>query len=109
MGNAVRLEILQLISQTEWTVGALANQLGLSQSALSQHLAKLRLHDLVDTRREAQTIYYSGNNPGVKVVLEALVAAFAGVEIPVEAPAPQPSAAAAPAFSLPWQTSARGR
>lgn len=114
MGNSVRLEILQLIAQAEWTVGALASRLGLSQSALSQHLAKLRLHDLVNTRREAQTIYYSGNSPCVRVVLDALGAAFAGMELPAEMPQPSimaaaRTAAAAPSFVLPWQSAARAR
>ena len=40
------------------TAGSLAGAIGLSQSALSQHLAKLREQRLVATRRDAQTIYY---------------------------------------------------
>ena len=40
-------------------VNALSEEIHLSQSALSQHLAKLRALNLVSTRRDAQTIYYS--------------------------------------------------
>jgi DNA-binding transcriptional ArsR family regulator len=59
VANAKRLVILSILSKQETSVGSLAEQVGLSQSALSQHLAKLRGAKLVDTRRDAQTIYYS--------------------------------------------------
>ncbi|MBB3944178.1 DNA-binding transcriptional ArsR family regulator [Rhizobium skierniewicense] len=59
VANAKRLVILSVLSKQETSVGSLAEQVGLSQSALSQHLAKLRSAKLVDTRRDAQTIYYS--------------------------------------------------
>ena len=62
IANARRLVILDIISQQETSVGSLAEQVGLSQSALSQHLAKLRSAKLVNTRRDAQTIYYSCNS-----------------------------------------------
>jgi DNA-binding transcriptional ArsR family regulator len=59
MGNKHRLMILCHLSETEACVSALEKVVGLSQSALSQHLAKLRHENLVKTRRHAQTIYYS--------------------------------------------------
>lgn len=60
LGNDKRLLILcELMEAGEMPVNALADAVGLSQSALSQHLAKLRADELVQTRREAQTIYYS--------------------------------------------------
>ena len=43
------------------SVGAIAKKVSLSQSALSQHLAKLRSLNLVETRRDRQMIYYSCN------------------------------------------------
>ena len=59
LGNDKRLLILcELMTEGEMPVNALADAVGLSQSALSQHLAKLRADDLVLTRRESQTIYY---------------------------------------------------
>lgn len=56
----------------ETSVGDLVRKLNLSQSALSQHLAKLRTHDLVQTRRDAQTIYYRCADEGVQRVLSTL-------------------------------------
>ncbi|MEO7067131.1 MAG: metalloregulator ArsR/SmtB family transcription factor [Rhodanobacter sp.] len=60
LGNAQRLRVLCLLVDHEMSVGQINEQLpDLSQSALSQHLAKLREEGLVLTRREAQTIWYS--------------------------------------------------
>jgi DNA-binding transcriptional ArsR family regulator len=60
MSNQHRLMILcQLSAGEEKCVGELERIIGLSQSALSQHLARLRRDELVKTRRSAQTIYYS--------------------------------------------------
>jgi DNA-binding transcriptional ArsR family regulator len=57
--NKHRLMILCQLHQGEHSVGSLMKSVGLSQSALSQHLAKLREDGLVVTRRDAQTIYYT--------------------------------------------------
>jgi len=59
IGNEQRLLILCNLLEGPLTVGALNERLELSQSALSQHLALLRENGLVETRREAQSIYYS--------------------------------------------------
>lgn len=60
LANDKRLLILcELMAEGELAVSALADAVELSQSALSQHLAKLRADGLVQTRREAQTIFYS--------------------------------------------------
>lgn len=72
MSNVKRLRVLQLLSSQEMSVNALAAQVELSQSALSQHLQKLRLANLVVPRRQAQTIYYAIKSPAVLAVLEAL-------------------------------------
>lgn len=59
LANDKRLLILCfLATRGEMPVGALVEALGLSQSALSQHLAKLRYDRLVQFRRESQTLYY---------------------------------------------------
>jgi DNA-binding transcriptional ArsR family regulator len=58
MSNERRLLILCHLATGESSVGDLERRVGLSQSALSQHLAVLREKKLVETRREAQTIYY---------------------------------------------------
>jgi DNA-binding transcriptional ArsR family regulator len=72
MANDRRLIVLCELVKGERTVGELEAVAGLSQSALSQHLAKLREARLVNTRREAQTIYYSLANPGVKRLIDVL-------------------------------------
>lgn len=59
LANEKRLLILCLLADGERSVGELNNRVDLSQSALSQHLAVLREQDMVCTRREAQTIFYS--------------------------------------------------
>lgn len=59
LANQYRLMILCELHNGERSVSALEAVVPLSQSALSQHLAKLREGGFVATRREAQTIYYS--------------------------------------------------
>jgi DNA-binding transcriptional ArsR family regulator len=60
LSNAQRLRVLCLLVEKEMSVGQINEQLAdLSQSALSQHLAKLREEGLVRTRRESQTIWYT--------------------------------------------------
>lgn len=59
LANETRLLILcRLVSEREMSAGAIVSAIGLGQSAVSQHLAKLRDDNLVTTRRDAQTIYY---------------------------------------------------
>ncbi|MBK8908625.1 MAG: helix-turn-helix transcriptional regulator [Rhodospirillales bacterium] len=72
MGNAHRLMILCQLAEGERSVGELERIVGLSQSALSQHLARLRRDALVTTRRSAQTIYYSLAGPEARVIIESL-------------------------------------
>ncbi len=59
LGNESRLMILCSLAEGEHSVGELNERIPLSQSALSQQLARLRRDGLVETRRESQTIYYS--------------------------------------------------
>jgi len=59
LGNETRLVILCTLAEGEHSVGELNEIIPLSQSALSQQLARLRREGLVKTRRESQTIYYS--------------------------------------------------
>ncbi len=58
MSNANRLMVLCSIAEGELSVGELNERIPLSQSSLSQHLAALRKAEIVQTRRESQTIYY---------------------------------------------------
>ena len=58
-GNSTRFKLLNLLDEMdEINVSDLSELLGVSVSAISQHLAKLRAYGLVVPRREAQTIYY---------------------------------------------------
>ena len=76
LANTSRLTIMCELCRGERCVGDLEVISGLSQSALSQHLAKLRQEGLVETRREAQTIYYSTKNSAVHRLMEALSDSF---------------------------------
>lgn len=69
LAHEQRLKILCQLVEDELSVGELAEQSNLSQSAFSQHLARLRRDKLVKTRKEAQTVYYSlANDKSVKVL-----------------------------------------
>ena len=59
LGNESRLMILCTLAEREHSVSELNTVVPLSQSALSQQLARLRDQGLVATRRESQTIFYS--------------------------------------------------
>lgn len=72
LSNERRLVIVCALHGGEKSVGALEQIVNLSQSALSQHLARLRRDGLVNTRREAQTIYYSLNEKAMKLMLKCL-------------------------------------
>jgi DNA-binding transcriptional ArsR family regulator len=76
MANAKRLMILCVLSEGECSVGELNDSVPLSQSALSQHLAKLREAGFVATRREAQTIYYSLADQRSQRIIKELYAMF---------------------------------
>lgn len=76
MSNPHRLIILCRLGASEASVGELLVDSGLSQSALSQHLAVLRQKGLVETRREAQTIYYTLADPAVRQIIETLMKIF---------------------------------
>lgn len=73
LGHEQRLLVLCLLLQHgEMTVGALLEQVDLSASALSQHLARMRDEGLVAYRREAQTLYYRIEHPHVQALIETL-------------------------------------
>jgi ArsR family transcriptional regulator, virulence genes transcriptional regulator len=70
--NSKRIQIMCEILGRELPVGTIAGRVGLSQSALSQHLARLRSLGLVQTRRDKQTIYYSCRSEDVRRLFETL-------------------------------------
>jgi len=72
MSNEKRLMILCQLVEGERTVGELADLLGIRQSTVSQHLALLRKDGFVESRRDAQSQYYSLAGAEARAVLEAL-------------------------------------
>jgi DNA-binding transcriptional ArsR family regulator len=78
MANPQRLLVLCHLAEGELSVGALQARMELSQSALSQHLAKLRQGELVSTRRDAQTVYYALPNGPVQAVMATLHDVYCG-------------------------------
>ena len=76
LANVNRLKVLYLINDKELSVGNIEDAVGLSQSALSQHLAILRNYDIVKTRRSAQTIYYQLKDEKVRKIMELLQQIF---------------------------------
>lgn len=73
IGNARRLMLLcKLVEHGEMTVTDLADAVGLSQSACSQHLARMRDEGLVAFRRESQTLWYAIADARVETLLATL-------------------------------------
>lgn len=71
-----RFLVLCTLTQGERTAGELEDVAGLSQSALSQHLAKLREENIVCTRRDAQRIYYRLADEHTQAILLAIYRVF---------------------------------
>ena len=105
LGNAQRLRVLCLLVRGEMSVGQINEHLpDLSQSALSQHLARLRDEGLVRTRREAQTIWYELPDGPVQAIIATLYRTYCATDAVAEKPVRRP-----PAAPKPSATSARGR
>lgn len=77
LANERRLMILcLLIADEELSAGELAEEVGLSPSATSQHLAKMREEGLITFRREAQAVHYRIADPDVKRLIATLKAIY---------------------------------
>lgn len=77
VGNSHRLQILCLLAvHQELNVGQILAHSSLSQSALSQHLAKMRDEGMISFRREGQTLFYSISDPRVIRLLDTLKEIF---------------------------------
>ncbi|WP_107989350.1 ArsR/SmtB family transcription factor [Breoghania corrubedonensis] len=76
LASESRLQILCELAQSEASVTALSKAVGLGQSALSQHLAKMRAEGLVTFRRDGQTLYYRIENPAAERILLLLKDVF---------------------------------
>jgi len=80
LGHKDRLMILCHLAGGEKSVGQIADLLEIPQSPLSQHLSRMRKEGLVDTRREAQTIYYSLKSGEASRIVEVLYELFCAPE-----------------------------
>jgi DNA-binding transcriptional ArsR family regulator len=76
MSNPARLVILCQLAEGERSVGELEDEVGLSQSGISQHLAILRREHVVATRRDKQTVYYSLASADVVALMATLHKVF---------------------------------
>ena len=76
LGHEGRLMILCTLANSERSVGDLADELELSQSAVSQHLMRMRNEGLVEARRESQTVYYSLVDGDARKLIRALYRIF---------------------------------
>jgi len=76
MKNSHRLIVLCRLPEGECSVGELEPLVEVSQSTLSQHLARLRRDQLVTTRRDAQIIFYSLANENSAILIEVLCNMF---------------------------------
>jgi ArsR family transcriptional regulator, virulence genes transcriptional regulator len=72
LSNQVRLMLVCRLSEGEKSVGELQDFVKLSQSAVSQHLALLREHKLVATRRDGQSVYYRLSSDDAVAVIKTL-------------------------------------
>ena len=73
LSDPTRMRILWALTQGESSVACLADLAGTSPTAISQHLAKLRLAGVVKARREGTFMYYTVVDPQVVRVLEAVL------------------------------------
>ncbi|MFN8124544.1 MAG: metalloregulator ArsR/SmtB family transcription factor [Thermoleophilia bacterium] len=71
LGHPMRVRILELLRDGERSVGSLQGALGLDSSGTSQHLAALRKHGLVVSRRQGTSVYYAATDPAVFGMLAA--------------------------------------
>lgn len=80
IANPNRLMILCCLIEEEKTVGTINNEVPLSQSALSQHLARLRAENLVISRKEGQTVHYRIKDPRIIELMANLYALYCAPE-----------------------------
>ena len=72
LANPTRLHILTLLKEGERSVGDLADEVGVSMATVSQHLAILRHKNVVERRREGQTIFYRMADPRLNQACETI-------------------------------------
>jgi DNA-binding transcriptional ArsR family regulator len=80
LSHESRLLLLCLLAERDRSVGELEEILSMRQSAVSQQLARLRYDDLVTTRRDGKTVYYSLANDDVRRVISVIYDIYCGKE-----------------------------
>ncbi|MDE1992368.1 MAG: winged helix-turn-helix transcriptional regulator [Rhizobiaceae bacterium] len=80
LSHETRLIILFMLAKREKTVKEIEELLGLQQAVVSQHLARLRLEKLVDTRREGRLIYYAVATSEIRAVVASLQEVFCATD-----------------------------
>ena len=81
LGNDARLLLLcRLVQSGEVTAGSLVGTAGLSQSALSQHLGRMRDEGIVTYRREGQTLWYRIADPRIEELIATLYDLYCGID-----------------------------
>jgi DNA-binding transcriptional ArsR family regulator len=85
LSNPVRLILACQLAEGEKSVSELQEFVGITQSAVSQHLSLLRQRKLVSARRDGQSVYYALASPDLIAIMKALETQFCGVvaEVPV--------------------------
>lgn len=76
MANSIRLRIMCRLLESEKTAGEMSVTVGISQANMSQHLSWLKKEDLVKTRRERTTIYYSLNGDTILPFMNVMYEMF---------------------------------
>jgi DNA-binding transcriptional ArsR family regulator len=79
VGNANRLAIICYLMETEASVSALEEELGIRQPTLSQQLAELREAGIVTARREGKAIVYRVGDPRAEAIVHTLRQLYAGL------------------------------
>lgn len=79
LGHPARIRILELLSQRDHAVAEMLPQVGIEPAHLSQQLAVLRRANLVTSRKEGSTVYYSLTSPQVAELLAVARQILTGV------------------------------
>ncbi|MCQ8835055.1 ArsR/SmtB family transcription factor [Streptomyces malaysiensis] len=79
LGHPARIRVLELLSDREHAVGEMLPEVGIEPAHLSQQLAVLRRANLVRTRKEGSTVYYSLTSPQVAELLRVARTILSGV------------------------------
>ncbi|WP_340375293.1 metalloregulator ArsR/SmtB family transcription factor [Streptomyces sp. SS7] len=79
LGHPARIRVLELLSEREHAVAEMLPEVGIEPAHLSQQLAVLRRADLVRTRKEGSTVYYSLTSPDVAELLRVARTILTGV------------------------------